>query len=198
MPTFDIPAEPGFAAVSVTFTDAQAGQLALCFPTMAEPPLERLAAAIHAEARALKRDWRPRTPTDPAEAANGEWMLPPTDQAFVDAATINKGVGLIEGRLRAEREAAEGGGQPRPAEPAPPVAAGAIRTVTLKGKTYQLVADDAPALFGALAMAVDGGTARITLASGDVLDLTHQEVSDLGRQLAGTPADEISGSDRST
>lgn len=193
MPTFDMPAEPGFAAVAVTFTDAQAEQLALCFPTMAEPPLARLAAAIHAEARSLKRNWRPRAPADPAKAANAEWMLPPTDQAFVDVATIHKGVGLIEGRLRAEREAAEGGEQALPSEPAPQAAAGAIRTVTLKGKTYQLVADDAPALFGALAMAVDGGTARITLASGDVLDLTHQEVSDLGRQLAGKPADEVFG-----
>lgn len=67
------------------------------------------------------------------------------------------------------------------------------RNLSLNGKVYSLVPMDALALFGALAQAVDGETARITLASGDVLELTHQDVSDIGRQLAGKPADEVSG-----
>lgn len=82
-----------------------------------------------------------------------------------------------------------GGGQTR--REAPTRSAG--RSVSIGGKAYSVVPADALALFGALAMALDGETARITLASGDVLELTHQEVSDLGRQLAGTPADEVSG-----
>ena len=72
-------------------------------------------------------------------------------------------------------------------------AAGLLAAVTLHGKTYVLAPSDALSLVGALAMAVDGETARITLASGDVLELTHQDVSDIGRQLAGKPADEVSG-----
>lgn len=73
---------------------------------------------------------------------------------------------------------------------------GGSRTVTLRGVEIVLRQADALALFGALAIAVDGQTSRIKLASGALLELTHEEVSDLGRQLAGTPADEISGSDR--
>ena len=72
------------------------------------------------------------------------------------------------------------------------------RVVRVRGQAYTLAEGDALALVGALAQAVDGETARITLASGDVLELTHQEVSDLGRQLAGKPADEVSGSNRET
>jgi len=68
-----------------------------------------------------------------------------------------------------------------------------LTTVELRGTAYALAPSDALSLFGALAMAVDGETARITLASGDVLELTHQDVSDIGRQLAGKPADEVSG-----
>jgi hypothetical protein len=79
-------------------------------------------------------------------------------------------------------------------EPAPaPQALPLARTLSLNGNTYPIVAEDSLTLFGALAMAVDGETARITLASGDVLVLTHQDVSDIGRQLAGKPADEVSG-----
>jgi hypothetical protein len=70
------------------------------------------------------------------------------------------------------------------------------RQITLRGRSYGLSADDALTLFGALAMAVDGETCQVKLASGDVLELTHQDVSDIGRQLAGKPADEVSGSDR--
>ena len=82
-----------------------------------------------------------------------------------------------------------------PPPPPPPTDPG-VRTVLLNGRQLQLRQEDALQLFGALAMAVDGETARITLASGDVLELTHQDVSDIGRQLAGKPADEVSGSDR--
>jgi hypothetical protein len=65
--------------------------------------------------------------------------------------------------------------------------------VLVNGRRLQLRPEDALQLVGALAMAVDGETASITLASGDVLELTHQDVSDIGRQLAGKPADEVSG-----
>jgi hypothetical protein len=78
-------------------------------------------------------------------------------------------------------------------EPLPDRALGGSIPVRLGGKSYGLAPVDALSLVGALAMAVDGETARITLASGDVLELTHQDVSDIGRQLAGKPADEVSG-----
>lgn len=81
----------------------------------------------------------------------------------------------------------------RPSAAAPAASAAPVRQVSVRGRTYDVTAADGPALMGALAMAVDGETASITLASGDVLTLTHQEVSDLGRQLAGKPADEVSG-----
>lgn len=79
----------------------------------------------------------------------------------------------------------------QPAAAAPSAVPGS--TIVVRGQTYSIGATDALSLFGALAMAVDGETARITLASGDVLELTHQDVSDIGRQLAGKPADEVSG-----
>lgn len=109
---------------------------------------------------------------------------------------------MIKGLPRAERRAARDArvaaylntSPPSPpAPPPPPPPPEPVRQVTHGGQQYDLTAVDALTLFGALAMAVDGETARITLASGDVLDLTHEEVSDLGRQLAGTPADEVSG-----
>lgn len=67
------------------------------------------------------------------------------------------------------------------------------RAIVVRNAAYVIWPDDALSLVGALAMAVDGQTSRITLASGDVLELTHQDVSDIGRQLAGKPADEVSG-----
>lgn len=87
----------------------------------------------------------------------------------------------------ARSEVAKGGNQKRKA-----------RKVDIGGRKYDLEAEDALALFGALALAVDGETASITLASGEKLEMTHREVSDLGRQLAGKPADEVSGRDRGT
>lgn len=70
-------------------------------------------------------------------------------------------------------------------------AARPTRTVTLQGKPYHLDVSDLFGLFGALAQAVDGKTSEIRLASGDLLTLTHEDVSELGRQLAGKPADEV-------
>lgn len=72
-------------------------------------------------------------------------------------------------------------------------AAPANRTVTLGGKTYPIAPQDAVVLVGALALAVDGQTSEVKLASGDTLTLTHEDVSELGRQLAGVPADEVPG-----
>lgn len=65
------------------------------------------------------------------------------------------------------------------------------------GRAVQLQAVDAIALVGALAQAVDGETAEVRLASGETLTLTHEDVSELGRQLAGVPADEVPGRNRS-
>jgi hypothetical protein len=57
------------------------------------------------------------------------------------------------------------------------------REIEHEGRTYRLMPADALGLFGALVMAMDGETARVRLASGDVLELTHQQVSHIGRQL---------------
>lgn len=77
-----------------------------------------------------------------------------------------------------------------------PRAPGRTIPLSYRGRIIAFADADALALFGALAVAVDGQTSRITLASGEMLELTHQEVSDLGRQLAGMPADEVPGPDR--
>ena len=67
------------------------------------------------------------------------------------------------------------------------------RQIRVRGVTHSVAPNDALALFGALAMAVDGETAEVRLASGETLTLSHEDVSELGRQLAGKPADEIPG-----
>ena len=76
------------------------------------------------------------------------------------------------------------------AAPAPPASFG--RPVIVRGRSYLLAPEDALTLFGALAMAVDGQTAEIKLASGAILTLSHEDISSLGPQLAGKPADEVS------
>jgi len=76
-------------------------------------------------------------------------------------------------------------------EPAPSVA---IASVTVRGLTYALSPADALPLVGALARGMDGETSTLKLASGEILEnLEHHEVSDLCGQLAGKPADEVSG-----
>lgn len=80
------------------------------------------------------------------------------------------------------------------AQQAAPIARSASqRTVTVRGQQVRVGESDALALFGALAICLDGETAHVVLASGDTLDLTHEDIPVLGRQLAGTPADEVSG-----
>lgn len=73
-----------------------------------------------------------------------------------------------------------------------------FREISHGGQTYRLVPVDALTLMGALARAVDGETSEIRLFSGETLTLTHEDISAIGRQLAGEAADEVSGQDRGT
>lgn len=83
---------------------------------------------------------------------------------------------------------------PQPAKPAPAATPVGVRTVLIRGKAYPLTDGDALTLVGALARGMDSEISTLTLASGEILkDLTHQEVSSLCGQLAGKPADEVSG-----
>lgn len=115
------------------------------------------------------------------------WLFAIIDKAAIELELTNQ--------VRDLQSAVADVGRPR-TEPSKQTGNSLVRTVTFRARQLELRPEDALALFGALALAVDGQTARVTLASGETLELTHQDVSDIGRQLAGKPADEVPGQDR--
>ena len=162
------------------------------------PILDAIAALPAPDPQALEEYWQDTDNPlwaemqDPAGFERPEYVmrdkLAPWAWSVLDRAAL-EAEGLAKWRdMVASRPAA-----PRPGPGPSPAPVVSSRTVTIGGKVYELRESDALTLVGALALAVDGVTASVTLASGDVLELTHRDVSDIGRQLAGKPADEVSG-----